>query len=61
VIDVTFDQILILDFSSIGNDVKELGVIQYIDSAPRGFEEINDENFEKILKATKTDENFIID
>ena len=29
VIDVTFDQILILDFSSLGNDVKELGVIQF--------------------------------
>ncbi|MGV3629787.1 MAG: hypothetical protein ACO1O6_01200 [Bacteroidota bacterium] len=39
----------------------DLGVIKDINSAPRGFEPINNTNFEIILKATNTDESFIID
>ena len=39
----------------------QIGVIKDIESAPRGFESLNDDQFEAILKATHTDENFIID
>ncbi|MCK4328458.1 hypothetical protein KAX02_01295 [candidate division WOR-3 bacterium] len=38
----------------------ELGVIQDISSAPRGFEEISNVSFEKILKETDSNENIII-
>lgn len=58
---VTFLQVYSFPVRTNLDQLIQLGVIQDIDSAPRGFEEINDENFEKILKATKTDENFIID
>lgn len=39
----------------------ELGVIRDIFSAPRGFEEISDASFEKIIKETDTNENIIVD
>lgn len=38
----------------------ELEVIKDIDDAPRGFKKISIEQFSKIIKATKTDESFII-
>ncbi len=37
-----------------------LGVIADVSSAPRGFEQIKLEHFEKILEASNTDESFII-
>jgi predicted nucleic acid-binding protein len=37
-----------------------LGVIADVQSAPRGFEQITLEQFEKILEASNTDESFII-
>lgn len=37
-----------------------MGVIRDSSSAPRGFEEISSESFESILKASETDESFII-
>lgn len=39
----------------------ELGIIQDISSAPRGFEKISDESFQKIIKDTGSDERIIID
>jgi len=39
----------------------DLGVLGGIDDAPRGFRRISLEQFDKILKATKSDESFIID
>ena len=39
----------------------EEGLIKDINSTPRGFEPISNENFTKILKLTRTGENFIID
>lgn len=39
----------------------ELNVIRDIESAPRGFEEISDGSFEKIIKETDTNENIIVD
>jgi len=39
----------------------ELGVIRDTDSAPRGFEEISDDSFEKIVKETGSDETIIVD
>jgi len=38
----------------------ELGVIQDVFSAPRGFEEISDDSFEKIIKETGSDETIIV-
>jgi len=38
----------------------EMGVIQDIHSAPRGFEQITQEQFEKILEASEANESFII-
>jgi hypothetical protein len=38
----------------------EMGVIKDIHSAPRGFEQITQEQFEKILEASETNESFII-
>lgn len=38
----------------------DLGVISDINSAPRGFEEISLKNFHSILKASETDDSFII-
>lgn len=38
----------------------EMGVIQDIHSAPRGFEQITQEQFDKILEASESNENFII-
>jgi len=58
---VTFLQVYSFPIRTNLDQLIDLGVIQNIDSAPRGFEEITDEKFEIILKATKTDENFIID
>lgn len=39
----------------------EIGVIASVSSAPRGFVEINSEQFNSILKASDTDESFIVD
>jgi len=39
----------------------ELGIIKDTSSAPRGFEEISDESFKKIIKETGTDGRIIID
>lgn len=39
----------------------ELGIIQDINSVPRGFEEISDDSFEKIIKETSSDESIIVD
>lgn len=58
---VTFLQVYSFPLRVNMEQLIQLGVIQDVNSAPRGFEEISDENFEKILKATKTDESFIID
>lgn len=38
----------------------ELGVIQDIKSAPRGFEEISDKSFHKIIKETSSNESIIV-
>lgn len=38
----------------------KLGVIANVESAPRGFEEIDNNQFQAILKASEADENFII-
>ncbi len=38
----------------------ELGIIKDILSAPRGFEKISKENFEKILRETNTDQEIIV-
>jgi hypothetical protein len=38
----------------------ELGVIQDIESAPRGFEKLTDEQFNNIIKETKSNENIIV-
>jgi hypothetical protein len=39
----------------------ELGIIRDIDSAPRGFEEVSDESFHKILRECGSDESIIVD
>jgi predicted nucleic acid-binding protein len=39
----------------------ELGIIQDKDSAPRGFQKISNEQFQIILKETKSNESFIVD
>jgi len=39
----------------------ELGIIQDIKSAPRGFEEISDESFHRILRECSSDESIIAD
>ncbi len=39
----------------------ELGVIADIQSAPRGFEKLTDEQFNAIIKETRSNENIIID
>lgn len=39
----------------------ELGVISDVSSAPRGFEEISDKSFEKIIKETGSDGTIIVD
>jgi hypothetical protein len=38
----------------------ELGVIQDIESVPRGFEEIPESSFEKIIKETGTNESLVV-
>lgn len=38
----------------------ELGVIRDVESVPRGFEKISRNNFEKILKNTRTDDSIIV-
>lgn len=38
-----------------------LNVLSGISDAPRGFKQINKEQFDKIIKATKSDDSFIID
>ncbi|MGA2308177.1 MAG: PIN domain-containing protein [Candidatus Bathyarchaeia archaeon] len=38
----------------------KLGIIKDVSSAPRGFEEISDESFEKIIKETNSDERIIV-
>jgi predicted nucleic acid-binding protein len=39
----------------------ELGVIRHVLSVPRGFEEISDDSFDKIIKETGSDETIIVD
>jgi len=39
----------------------ELGVIRDVFSVPRGFEEISNDSFEKIIKETGRDETIIVD
>jgi predicted nucleic acid-binding protein len=39
----------------------EMGVISDVNSAPRGFERINQELFSRILEETQTDKSFIVD
>ena len=39
----------------------DLGVLSSVNDAPRGFRPINREQFEAILKETKSDESFIVD
>ncbi len=39
----------------------ELGIIRDVQSVPRGFEEISDESFNKIIKETSTNGHLIID
>jgi len=39
----------------------ELGIIQDKDSAPRGFQKISNEQFQVILKETRSNESFIVD
>jgi hypothetical protein len=39
----------------------ELGIIKDVSSAPRGFEEISDNSFEKIIKETQSNERIIVD
>lgn len=39
----------------------KLGIIKDVYSAPRGFEEISDNAFEKIIKETKSDEYIVVD
>lgn len=39
----------------------ELGILQNVDDAPRGFKPIMEEHFNLILKETRSDESFIID
>ena len=39
----------------------DLGVLYSVNDAPRGFRPINREQFEAILKETKSDESFIVD
>lgn len=38
----------------------ELGIIKDIESAPRGFEEISNESFMKLIQETNTNENIIV-
>jgi len=39
----------------------ELGIIKDTDSAPRGFEEINDDSFNKIIRESRSNANIIVD
>lgn len=39
----------------------QLGIIRNVESAPRGFEEINLQQFETVLRESNSNENFIID
>jgi predicted nucleic acid-binding protein len=39
----------------------DLGIIKDTQSAPRGFERLSDESFEKIVRETRTDANIIVD
>jgi hypothetical protein len=39
----------------------ELGVIRDVGSAPRGFVQISEESFSKIIKESQTDESIIVD
>jgi hypothetical protein len=39
----------------------EMGVLHGVDDAPRGFKPILKEQFNLILKETKSDESFIVD
>jgi len=39
----------------------DLQVLSGVNDAPRGFKQITNEQFNNILKATKSDESFIID
>ena len=38
----------------------ELGIIKDVESAPRGFEQISDEQFNRIIAETKSDGNIIV-
>ncbi|MBE3094340.1 MAG: hypothetical protein IMZ52_04860 [Actinobacteria bacterium] len=38
----------------------ELGIIKGIESAPRGFEKISDESFQKIITGTNSNENIVV-
>jgi hypothetical protein len=42
------------------NQLIDLKIIKDISSAPRGFEQISDDHFKKILKVSESNENFII-
>ena len=42
-------------------DLIDLNVLQGVNDAPRGFKLITKEQFEVILKKTRSDESFIID
>ncbi len=42
-------------------DLIELGIIQNIESAPRGFQRVALDQFNLIVKETRTDESFIVD
>ena len=39
----------------------DLGVLNGVDDAPRGFKPITESQFNLILKETRSDESFIID
>ena len=39
----------------------DLKVLSGVNDAPRGFKQITKEQFNNILKATKSDESFIVD
>ncbi len=39
----------------------DLGIIRDVDSAPRGFEQMSSESFEKIIKETDSNESIIVD
>lgn len=39
----------------------DLQILNGVNDAPRGFKQITKEQFNNILKATKSDESFIVD